>query len=189
MKIYQVEETTQDEILIDYKFVNEEDKKLFMKNNLGQPKRIRKEWPNVELTRVDGRIPGDFIFVNSGRGLFLNEKALTLLSKYFENCEMLDIYVDETRHYYINVLELVDCLDKENSDYDDDDFEEYEYLMIDKFALLKENLEDKNIFRVKLDSFWEGAEPQMDVFVSERFKQTVEEAGLNGFKFVEVPVR
>ncbi len=190
MKVYELKSSTHDEILNVYKFVDEQDEKLFMNRNLGIPRRIREEWKKIELTKVEGRIPGDFIFLESGKGLFFNEKALAVLSKYFENCEILDIYVDREKHYYINVLELVDCLDKENCDYTAKEVEKDAWIvLIYKYALLKDKLKEKDIFRIKMDTVWKNIKPKMDVFVSERFKQTVEEAGLNGFKFVEVPVR
>ncbi len=187
MKVYELKSSTHDEILNVYKFIKEMDKKLFMQKELGIPRRVKDNWKKVELKKIDGRISGDFIFLESGKGLFLNEKALNVLSEYFENCELLDIYVDGVKHYYINVLDTINCFDKDNSKYRL--YEEYGAVIISKYSLLAEKIKENNIFRVSLENIDQRAKPEMDVFVSERFKQTVEEAGLNGFKFVEVPVR
>ncbi len=190
MKIYKLEKTAKDDILFEYHLVDKEQDDYFFQPYLGTPRRVKEEWPKIELKKVDGKIPGDYLFVSGIPGLIINERALKILSKYFQNCEMLDIYVDGVKHYYINVLNTVDCFDKENSNYRDKVyFGKARFVMVNKFALLKENLKDKDIFRVSLEILGDGVEPQMDVFVSEKFKNTVKEAGLNGFKFVEVPVR
>lgn len=102
-----------------------------------------------------------------------------------ENIQCLGIKIinettnEENNTYKIlNVTKHLDALDLDNSVYDIFQFGEDRVLSIEKYALKKTIIESNNIF--KLDN------ETIPVFVSEKFKQVVEENNLIGFQFIEV---
>lgn len=80
----------------------------------------------------------------------------------------------------VNVITILDALDLENSKYDLFELDDEKVLSVEKYALRKNMIENNNIFRLKDDT--------IPIFVSERFKNIVEENSLIGFQFLEVKV-
>lgn len=79
-----------------------------------------------------------------------------------------------------NVITVLDALDLENSKYDLFELDDEKILSVEKYALKGCKIKDYNIFKLKDDT--------IPTFVSEEFKNKVEENNFTGFQFLEVKV-
>lgn len=86
--------------------------------------------------------------------------------------------LEDDEYFVANVLEVVDALNLENSDYSLMDLDGEKIYSVRKYAVTKEKINDKNIFKLKGD--------EIPLFVSETFKQLVEESDITGCKFLEI---
>lgn len=117
-------------------------------------------------------------YLSPGVPIFSN-KAIMLLNKYLEgNIEILSIDFDNEQYKLINVVNLVDGINYQKSQIEY--FSDGKRIMaFDKYAFIAKKVEKQHIFKIV-------EQPRADVFVSDEFRNTVIESGLNGFKFVEV---
>lgn len=138
-----------------------------MKDNW-KPLPVRRMEPekNLELSDYPGFVIPTF-----------SKKALEILYPLIQNSsEYLDLLFQEKEYYGINVTTVLNVIDYSKSIYkmySDGSrimrFQKYAFRMCD-------DLFDNNIFKI-ID------EPRRRPFVSEKFKQTVEENKLTGFEF------
>ncbi len=95
-----------------------------------------------------------------------------------KNVEILPLYIDEQEFYLINALEVLDCLDHEESDIRY--FSGTERIRgINKYVFIEQKLIGKNVFKIK-------EQKKVGPFVTDKFKEAVEKSGLEGFEFREV---
>ncbi|MGB8454764.1 MAG: DUF1629 domain-containing protein [Anaerocolumna sp.] len=106
-------------------------------------------------------------------------KAVECLKEILEkNVEILPVYIDEQEFYLINALEVLDCLDHEESDIRY--FSGTERIRgINKYVFIEQKLIGKNVFKIK-------EQKKVGPFVTDKFKEVVEKSGLEGFEFREV---
>ena len=111
---------------------------------------------------------------------FFSSKAVKVLSEIMgENVEYLPVTGEASKFTIVNVIKLIDALDREKSNleyFDDGRIFNYTKLVLDS-----KKLSEDNIF--KLVEF-----PRTDIIVSDKFKDAVEKAGLKGFAFEKVEI-
>ncbi len=84
-------------------------------------------------------------------------------------------------YFVVNVCNLVEALDLDNSVYDVFEIDENrKYILVVKYALKAELIKGLDIFRLK--------EEDIPIYVSERFVDTVKKYGMTGFDFLKVKV-
>jgi hypothetical protein len=83
-------------------------------------------------------------------------------------------------YHVANVCKVIDALDLGNSKYDLFELDDEKILSVEKYALKKEAIKNYNIFKLENDT--------IPTFVSEEFKNKIEEDNLTGFQFLEVKV-
>ena len=140
-----------------------------------------------QYSNDEGIIFTDYLASNN-RWLVVSEKFRRLIGEIeSDSIQYLDIKIKNSRtdkindtYKVANVITILDALDLENSQYDVFELDDKKILSIEKYALRKNMIENKNIFRLKDDT--------IPIFVSERFKNIVEENSLIGFQFLEVKV-
>lgn len=105
-----------------------------------------------------------------------DEKAVGILKNLLKNeVEILPLKSDDGIFYAINVTEVLDCIDYENSDYKT--FRDRKRIMrFTKYSFNADILKGHCIFKIK-------DEPLKRPFVSDEFKAVVMKNGLTGFKF------
>lgn len=124
------------------------------------------------------RVLGDFPCFSAPA---ISEKAKNVLADYFGN--LVEIFPLETgklgKYYFMNIINIVDCLDEANSDiiY----FDSSDRIMEIKSHSFK-NFSEHNQLRIfKLKGYERG-----NIYVSEETKKLINDANLVGFRFIEV---
>ena len=95
---------------------------------------------------------------------------------------MIDIKnnVENTEYKIANLLDVVDALDLEHSQYDLFELDNEKIISVEKYALKEEMVFGHDIFRLKDDT--------IPIFISERIRDIIENNSLTGFAFIEVEV-
>ena len=136
----------------------------------------------LELGRSDsGKKNYQFDFCGFSKPFFvISESALTALADILEpRGQLLPVITESKRkkfYGYYPTNPLSDCFDKEKSVYD----EWPNGFVVDKPFLIAQNITDEYLFSVEED--------KRRVFVTDKFKQRVEDANLLGLDFsIEIP--
>lgn len=133
--------------------------------------------PSVHKTEKDKPI-GD-VFSVEVSSFCLNEKAYKVLKPYLEkHCQIFETLNQDEKIYVVNVTDMIDCLD-----YDKSEIKRFSssgrVMRIIKYVFKTEKLTNATIF--KLPEF-----PKAISYVTEEFKNVVEENNIKGFKFKEL---
>ena len=187
MKYYKLIYDFENDDDYDYAMLKSDDITDFYDNRISKGEYIDC-WDNdikLKYNEDDGNILSDFLAIDNG-WIIVSKKFCNVMHEILnENIQCLGIKIinettnEENNTYKIlNVTKHLDALDLDNSVYDIFQFGEDRVLSIEKYALKKTIIESNNIF--KLDN------ETIPVFVSEKFKQVVEENNLIGFQFIEV---
>jgi len=133
--------------------------------------------PSEYKDEIDKPI-GD-VFSIEPSSYIINEKAYDILYPYLKNhCQIFKINNDGATFYVINVTDLIDCLD-----YDKSEIKRFpssgRVMRVIKYVFKIEKLKNVTIF--KLPEF-----PKAISYVTEKFKNVVEENNIKGFKFKEL---
>lgn len=103
-----------------------------------------------------------------------NVQYLPIRAKSKSGLDALDVYL-------VNICNVVDALDLENSTYDLYEIDENEKMIsVLKFALKASVIKDVDLFRLK-DYF-------PPIFISERLKEAMQKSGITGCDYLEVKV-
>lgn len=149
-----------------------------------------KDWSLVifQYNSVEGNIMSDYI-ANVYRWLIVSSNFCTVMEESAFNVhiqylpvKLIDMFsgvVSET-YKIANILDVVDALDLEHSQYDVFELEDETVISFEKYALKMDEIKDLDIFRLKNDT--------IPIFVSDRMKRRIEENGLLGFAFLEVVI-
>lgn len=119
---------------------------------------------------------GDVSFVVGSTPL-LTQNAYEILYPYIKDyAQLLETTTDYGNMFLVNVTNVNDCLDYDNSEILRFPFPPHRIMRIDKFGFFEERLKDIEIFQIPetKNSF---------PFITEGFKNIIEENGLVGFKF------
>lgn len=161
------------ELLQLYEFGNED---LFRFQG-GKPR--ARVWRPVEVrieTLEQGQILGNFLRM-SGAGFTCDIKALHILTPLIGHMvEFLPLHCEDSEFFMINVIKVIDCLDTERSE-----FEHLSYKRIprvSKYVFKANCVDDTSIFKIPENL---GA-----TFVTNSFKNSVENNGLIGLEFRKV---
>lgn len=146
-------------------------------------------WKDVkfEYNPIEGDIFSDYV-ANIYRWLIISNRFQMETQKLISNSvQYLPIRIldsvngnENSSYCVVNILDILDALDLNNSKYDVFELEDEKIVSIEKYALKKTKIQGHHIFRLKDDT--------IPIFVSEEIKKIVEEKALSGFAFVEVQV-
>jgi hypothetical protein len=140
------------------------------------PGPLKDRWipPQVEFYLTQKH--GDYPSYHGGHPPVFSERALNALHDYLLDCEILalDIKGDSEMDYKLVVPPIIDCLDMENSIVRQ--FKSSDRVMLVEKYVFKDNCHEQHIFRIP-------EEPLSAVFISDVFKEAVEQNGLVGFIF------
>ena len=148
------------------------------------------EWPEILFgyDASEGKQKTDYI-ANLYRWLIVSDKFYSLINDLFPdlNVQFLPVKMFEIKekdceesYKVLNILDVVDALDLEQSIYDVFELGDEKIYSVSKYALKKDAVKGKDIFRLKDDT--------IPIFVSESIKTMIENNNLKGFDFLEVPV-
>ncbi|CAM4436373.1 hypothetical protein [Paenibacillus tarimensis] len=128
---------------------------------------IKNSWSLVELVTYRKGKYLDFPYFGSGMPVF-TPKSYEILAKFVEHeVEFLPFKYEEQVYYLVNVLNVIDCKDKTQSD--------------SKGAVFKGDLlpQDTHIFKTPIDM-------NSKVYATDHFVEIVRKNKLKGFDFIEV---
>jgi hypothetical protein len=145
-------------------------------------------WPLNSEIMVKGQNPTESLFCPLKPWLLVSRKVRTTLEEYaFQGIQFLPIRVlhqsgiEIPGYSIINILEMVEGLDYENSTWLTSEKWNVEYPQLDilEIAIRKEAVINKDIFRIK--------EMKTQIFVSNHLKRCLKKNGaITGFKFLPV---
>ena len=129
---------------------------------------------NEEVGDVVGGICG---------AIALKDKALNFLKPILnDNVEFLPLEYEEDENLTImNVLNLVDGLDYEKSEFNYFIYNPSKIMNCKKYAFKPDVVKGHHIFKIP-----ETFSIRVDIFISDELKQKIENSGLKGFKFIEM---
>ncbi len=141
----------------------------------GRPKAAEWQELNVKIYDEDKTLPiSDFLGFTIP---IFSEKAVEVLHPLLDgSAEILDVNLQNRRFYAVNVIAVLDVLDRENSKY-------LTYRDGQRIMVIKDYAFIKNVELMQHNIFKLAEEPVRRPFVSDVFKNTVEQNGLTGFDF------
>ncbi|GAC43584.1 imm11 family protein [Paenibacillus popilliae] len=132
----------------------------------------------------DGNRCTDYLANNLG-WFIVSKKVKDIINILGEDVQYLPVNVvdfesnSRIEEYFVaNVLEVVDALNLEISDYSVMDLDGEKIYSVRKYAFSEDKINNKNLFKLKGD--------EIPLFVSETFKQSVEESNITGCDFLEI---
>ena len=148
------------------------------------------DWSEVRFkyNSEDGDVLSDYI-ANVYRWLIVSKKFRELIEEIVDgnaiqylSTKLIDIKnnVENTEYKIANLLDVVDALDLEHSQYDLFELDNEKIISVEKYALKEEMVFGHDIFRLKDDT--------IPIFISERIRDIIENNSLTGFAFIEVDV-
>lgn len=151
--------------------------------------KLIQDWKEVvlEYNPNNGNIMTDYV-ANVYRWLIVSNKFRSEIKEIVsDKIQYLPIKIvnsinkEENSLYQVaNILDVVDALDLDSSQYDIFELDDEKIISVEKYALKKTKIQEHHIFRLKNDT--------IPVFVSEKIKNIVEKNKLLGFAFIEVVV-
>lgn len=161
----------------EFKFAIEEDKNFFLelvKNYFEESKPAQEHWRILYMVRDEPMKHPDFFEIEHTDVIAISQKAVDDLKDFLQHkVELLPIETDAGRYYAINVLDIVDCLNREESD-----FTATKNGIIVSFSSLefsKEKLQNHSIFKIP--------ELPYQTFISDDIQELCEEKYLRGLIF------
>lgn len=148
------------------------------------------DWEKVvfEYNSNEGHILTDYV-ANVYRWLIVSNNFQNKIEKLVTNeIQYLPVTlwdngnrIENSSYKIANILNVLDVLDLDNSQYDVFELDDQKLISVEKYALIKLKIRGHHIFRLKDDT--------TPIFVSDQFKEIVEESDLLGFAFIEVVVK
>jgi hypothetical protein len=137
---------------------------------------VRMEWLPARVRKNRGK-PVDFIGL-MGNGLAFSDRAAEILIPLVGDViELLPLAHDEPgRFQVVNMLDIVDCLDEEHSQYER--YDNGKIMIVDKYVFKPGSTDGHHLFKCK--------QCLLHDLVSAEFKALVEEKGLVGAYFQPV---
>jgi hypothetical protein len=145
------------------------------------------EWPRGITFYAEGEPIEDYLFPTMVDWVLISERVKAVLEELkVAGVQFLPIRVvrkktgEEVPGYYVlHVWKQIPALDEEHTVYLEPRSEKYPEPIIGKVALRKEAIGNADIFRL--------AEYDVQIYVSRRVKERLEEIGATGFKWIPVP--
>lgn len=134
-----------------------------------------KHWNPMKVNRMYDREFGNAIGLSPHIPVF-DEKAIGILGDLLtDNAEILPLDCEDGNFYAINVINVMDCINYEKSQYKT--FRDGTRIMrFTKYVFIEKKIEGMNLFKIK-------DEPLKRPFVSEEFRKRAIDNNLTGFKF------
>src|SRR4030095_1391831 len=159
-----------------------EEDHLWYRRLSGKP--VAHEWPTPQVDIIYQNAKGKWLpssdfpsFTISHIPVFSARAVAILGDVLTKNGELLPLNCIDGDYFAYNVLNLVSALDQEKSDIVR--FPTGRIMTVRKYALNEDKLAGQMIFKI----------PEivlLSVFVTDRFKNKIEDAGLTGFCFIEI---
>ncbi|WP_405155032.1 suppressor of fused domain protein [Paenibacillus sp. FSL K6-0108] len=149
-------------------------------DNIGSGVSLINQWTTLEMKHTYGENNTDIYEITSQLAdMVINARAIEVLKDYLENkVELLPVKYNNEKHYVMNVINILDCIDKNSSIAD-------KYGGFKNYVFIEEEINNEHIFKT-ISYDYELTELPIissQTFVSDEFKQRVEEGGLQGFRF------
>lgn len=160
-----------------FSFLLEEDKTFFhelVKDHFDELKPVSGIWRPLYMRSEEPMKHPDFFEIDGTDVLAASQRAVDRLKDFLNGrIELLPIHTDAGSYYALNILNTVDCLDKEASEYTatkDGTIVAYSLLEFDE-----EKLEGQGLFKI----------PQLPyaIFLTSDIQEQCEEDGLEGLVF------
>lgn len=140
-------------------------------------KKLGHTWKPIKMKKVEENEMKDALDL-SFQVPVVSQKAADIMKDNLENdVEFLELNVENNKYYAMNIVNVIDALDEENSVFDT--LPGGIRFFFEKYAFLKNKIKDEKIFKIK-------EEKRSKVFVTEEFKNNIENANLEGFEFIKV---
>lgn len=139
-------------------------------------------WPRIlERITEDDYPVGDYVFCANSYAV-IRKEAIEVLKPVLGNSEILPLRCDFGDYWYVNVLDVLDCLDLEASEYSTlpplTPGGRQRILWISKHVFIPKRIQGHHIFKLSCQS------PRgSHVYVDEVFKKHVQKQGITGMKF------
>lgn len=148
------------------------------------------DWSEVRFkyNSEEGDVLSDYI-ANVYRWLVVSKKFRELIEGIVDgntiqylSTKLIDTKnnVENTEYRIANLLDVVDALDLEHSQYDLFELDNEKIISVEKYALKEKMVLGHDIFRLKDDT--------IPIFISERIRDIIENNSMTGFAFIEVEV-
>ncbi|WP_078544733.1 imm11 family protein [Litchfieldia alkalitelluris] len=112
-----------------------------------------------------------------------SERAINVLGDLLAGkVELLPLLTDANSYYAGNVINVLDCIDEEHAEVRV--FDDGQVMKYTRYAFLTDKIVGEDIFKILVHDSKRIL--KTTVFVSDRFREKVLEAGLKGFEFIEV---
>ncbi|WHY79978.1 hypothetical protein QNH20_12895 [Neobacillus sp. WH10] len=162
-------------------FMNDEDSDLFRENFRGVP--MKETWIPIQVGTYKEGNESDYPDGLLSPPVF-SEKAVHVLGGLLQGkAELLPLYSTKYKKYYaINVVNVLDCIDGENSEVKR--YRTGSIMKYKKYAFVQQAIKGQDIF--KIVDHEEKKIKKTSVFVSDLFRNKVLNSGLKGFDFIEV---
>ncbi len=133
-----------------FHFTNEEDAILFNKlveDYFEESKSVKEIWKEFSLKRGEPKKHPDFFEIGNSGVLAISEEALDYTKEFFtDKIELLPIHTDAGLYFVINVLNVIDAFDKEESEFVATPYGQIiDYFTIDFHA---EKIEGQALFKI-----------------------------------------
>ncbi|HYK74648.1 MAG TPA: suppressor of fused domain protein [Pseudoneobacillus sp.] len=139
---------------------------------------MKDTWKPIELVTIEPGDKGDMISYgkNTINPIFTKKAVEVLKDLIQDSVEILPIHHDQYDGYLINIVNVLDCLNEENTKMS-------KWGVIEKYDFIEEKVKDQHIFFAYKKK---TASPTLVPIVSEDFKQRVEGNELRGFRFTSI---
>ncbi|WHY77280.1 suppressor of fused domain protein [Neobacillus sp. WH10] len=139
---------------------------------------MKNGWEPIELfTTAPGDVGDMLSYGGSNKYPIFTNKAVEVLNDLIrDSVELLPVHHDHYHCYIVNIINVVDCLNEANTNFN-------KWSVIEKYDFLKEKVKGQHIF---FPYKRKTASPSLIPIVSDEFKQRVEDHGLRGFRFGEI---
>lgn len=152
------------------------------KQKIISAKRLNGEYDNVPIELIEGREVCDFPKFWGALGvLMISERARKCLEDIIGRyVEFIPVCANGKPYYIVNLLNVLDAVDYSKSVFRV--LDTGLVVGLEKYAFSEDRLQGNDMFKILLN----GRIYSTEIFVSDKIKQTIEENGLSGVKFIKV---
>ena len=139
-----------------------------------------KWWPRVmELDHRKKTRLGDYVSKLDGDVMILEKKAIEKLYPIMGEVEILPLICDFGDYWAVNILNVLDCIDYDKSEFVWLNEEEHRIMYFKKYVFRSEQIEGHHLFKI-IDL------PKSAIFVDDIFVDLVKKCKITGFSFKPV---
>jgi hypothetical protein len=133
------------------------------------------KWGDIHITFQNKKMR-DTVYPGSGMVAF-SEKAIEIMKPFLtENVQILPLTHPNHKYYLLNVTNVIDALDYDNSEFLK--LRSGKKVKVKQYVFKEDLVLNQDIFKIKQFT--------SDVYVSDRFRQSVIDNKLTGFNFIEL---